>query len=241
MIINKEFVEQRITTNEGEKVPYIWSHGATINHMGDGLLIYSLVQHLRAKTCVCIGSGGGYIPRILTQARIDLHNQKIFEGNPDYNWGDIGVTFVVDPCNGVGGNTNIGDENSYYRKTFHPRFINSTSENAYYNFFVLHDIKIDFLFIDGDHSYEGVKKDFELYSQIISENGVIVLHDSDENYMNNIIISEDEKKDFYPFDGPSKFKKEIDRNIWDVIDLFNFGTTPNKPTSTGITLINRKK
>jgi glycosyltransferase involved in cell wall biosynthesis len=34
---------------------------------------------------------------------------------------------------------------------------------------------IDFLFIDGDHSYEGVKKDFELYSPLVD--GVIAFHD----------------------------------------------------------------
>lgn len=34
---------------------------------------------------------------------------------------------------------------------------------------------IDFLFIDGDHSYEGVKKDFELYSPLVD--GLIVFHD----------------------------------------------------------------
>jgi predicted O-methyltransferase YrrM len=37
---------------------------------------------------------------------------------------------------------------------------------------------IDFIFIDGDHSFEGVKKDFELYSNLLSENGVIALHDA---------------------------------------------------------------
>jgi predicted O-methyltransferase YrrM len=36
---------------------------------------------------------------------------------------------------------------------------------------------IDFLFIDGDHSYEGVKQDFEMYSQFVAEDGIIAFHD----------------------------------------------------------------
>lgn len=37
--------------------------------------------------------------------------------------------------------------------------------------------KIDFLFIDGDHTYKGVKKDFEMYKSFVSEDGIIALHD----------------------------------------------------------------
>jgi predicted O-methyltransferase YrrM len=36
---------------------------------------------------------------------------------------------------------------------------------------------VDFLFIDGDHRYTGVKKDFILYSPMVKENGLIVVHD----------------------------------------------------------------
>jgi predicted O-methyltransferase YrrM len=36
---------------------------------------------------------------------------------------------------------------------------------------------IDFLFIDGDHTYEGVKKDFEMYSPLVNPGGVIAFHD----------------------------------------------------------------
>jgi predicted O-methyltransferase YrrM len=37
--------------------------------------------------------------------------------------------------------------------------------------------EVDFLFIDGDHSYDGVKADFELYSPLVRPEGVIALHD----------------------------------------------------------------
>lgn len=36
---------------------------------------------------------------------------------------------------------------------------------------------IDFLFIDGDHTYEGVKQDFEDYSPLVVEGGLIAFHD----------------------------------------------------------------
>jgi len=37
--------------------------------------------------------------------------------------------------------------------------------------------QIDFLFIDADHSYEGVKKDFQLYSPFVRKSGLIAFHD----------------------------------------------------------------
>jgi predicted O-methyltransferase YrrM len=42
---------------------------------------------------------------------------------------------------------------------------------------VLNDRKIDFLFIDGDHTYEGIKQDFEWYSPLVRSGGIIAFHD----------------------------------------------------------------
>ena len=41
----------------------------------------------------------------------------------------------------------------------------------------MRDNKVDFLFIDADHSYEGVKKDFEMYSLLVRKGGIIAFHD----------------------------------------------------------------
>jgi predicted O-methyltransferase YrrM len=37
--------------------------------------------------------------------------------------------------------------------------------------------KLDFLFIDGDHTSEGVRKDFEMYSPLVRKGGIIAFHD----------------------------------------------------------------
>ena len=37
--------------------------------------------------------------------------------------------------------------------------------------------EIDLLFIDGDHTYSGVKRDFQLYAPFVKNNGLVVLHD----------------------------------------------------------------
>lgn len=42
---------------------------------------------------------------------------------------------------------------------------------------------LDVLFIDGDHSYDGVKKDFEYYSPYVKAGGIIVFHDIVEGPM----------------------------------------------------------
>ncbi len=122
-IINLNIVKDFFTNNQIQEkdvhdesyvklnpIKYRWTHGATDLHLGDGLLIYSVIQFMRAKTCVCLGSGGGFIPRIMSQARMELHEQEVFTGNKLMEWGDIGTTILVDASNGVGGQTDWVDE-----------------------------------------------------------------------------------------------------------------------------------
>lgn len=249
-LFNKEYTKQYLTNNHSfdedgnmilEPVKYRWTHGATDSHLGDGLLVYSLIMFNRAKVCVCIGSGGGFIPRLMTRARRDLWEQGIFEGNNSPEWGDIGTTIIVDASNGVGGNTDWTNDDSFLRKHFTPQIILETSERAFYDYFIRQDIKIDYLHIDGDHSYEGVKLDFELYSTIMSENGIITIHDTDQRYHDTLVLTENDKKDFATFDGPAKFIKDLEKNSeWNLVNLKNFRMLEKKVASTGLTILTRK-
>jgi len=239
MLLNHDFIKLFLTNNGDTPVPYRWTHGATDKHLGDGLLIYSIIQFMRAKVCVCLGSGGGFIPRIMTQARVDLYDAGIFEGDRDYNWGDIGTTIIVDAANEVGGKVDWLDKDSFFRKNFYPRILNETTENAFHNFFVKEDIKIDYLHIDAGHSYDDVKRDFEQYSTLMSDNGIISIHDTDIRYAQNYIVSKDisDQNHHDEFaEGPSKFIQEIS-NDWQRFDFFNEGVLDNKPSSTGLTIL----
>ena len=197
-LLNLGLIEKYISNNQIKKrdtngkpftdiepVPYRWTHGATDLHLGDGMIVYSVIQMMRAKVCVCLGSGGGFIPRIMTQARIDLHDQKIFTGLKQMEWGDCGTTFVVDADNGVGGFTDWTDKRSFFRKNFDCRVILDTTENAFYNFFVKEDIKIDYLHIDAGHSYDDVKNDFTLYVTTAAESYANGLIEEGYIYFNN--------------------------------------------------------
>lgn len=48
--------------------------------------------------------------------------------------------------------------------------------------------EIDFLFIDGDHTYKGVKRDFELYSQLVRPGGAIALHDTNARGIDGVEV-----------------------------------------------------
>jgi predicted O-methyltransferase YrrM len=42
---------------------------------------------------------------------------------------------------------------------------------------ILGNREVDFVFIDGDHAYEGVKKDFEMFTPLVKKGGIIAFHD----------------------------------------------------------------
>lgn len=52
--------------------------------------------------------------------------------------------------------------------------LRDTSDNVARNW----NLRIDLLFIDGDHSYEGVKRDWKLFSPFVNPFGSVIFHDT---------------------------------------------------------------
>src|SRR6056300_1600045 len=234
-ILNHKYIEQEITTNDKKSdVRYRWSHGATEKHMGDGIIVYSMMYFFKPKLSVCLGSGGGFIPRIMSKCLNDLKQEG-------FNTDESRV-ILVDAVNGVNGHPDWIDDDSFYRNNFQSEWLHSTTEKAYYEYFIKRDMKIDVLWIDADHSYEGIKKDFDLYSQIMSENGIIMVHDTDKNYVDNFV--ETEEHEDYDLSGPSEWLRRFTighkYDDYEVLNLFNYGIEKDFPSSTGLTILRKK-
>jgi predicted O-methyltransferase YrrM len=73
-------------------------------------------------------------------------------------------------------------------------FIKDYSYNVVKNW----DKKIDYIFIDGDHTYDAVKQDFEQWYPHVKVGGIISIHDSSANRGG---------PSFWP--GPSKLADEL--------------------------------
>jgi predicted O-methyltransferase YrrM len=76
------------------------------------------------------------------------------------------------------------------RRELYAKFVKSASQKLHFLPFSSHELstvekasslfgdkKIDYLFIDGDHTYDGVKQDYEMFSPLVKEGGLIAFHD----------------------------------------------------------------
>jgi len=75
---------------------------------------------------------------------------------------------------------------------------------------ILKKKKLDFLLIDGDHTYEGIKNDFEMYSPLVKDGGIICFHDINQGEKSNV-------------GGVPEFWKEIKTKYEsaDIVDSFS--------------------
>lgn len=126
----------------------------------------------RARVCVCLGSGGGFVPCLMRQAQNDLQLCS-------------SETYLVDailPEAGFGGpEVPMGwmHVDSFLRREFRDIVIlTCRSRDAAEGYFSKNKMSIDYLHIDAHHSFEAVLGDFELYLPLLGRNAFITFHDT---------------------------------------------------------------
>ena len=117
-ILNRGWIHDSITRNQDSgSVSYRWTHGANDDYLGAGIFYYSIPYFLKARVCVCLGSGGGYVPRLMVDCVYELNETKM------YGEGNYGEVYVVDATNSVNGEVDWSDSDSFLREKFNPKFI----------------------------------------------------------------------------------------------------------------------
>jgi hypothetical protein len=179
------------------------SHGAAGEFLGTGMLYYSLAYMHRAQVAVCLGSGGGFVPRLMRQAQRDLGLSGARTILVDANLPEAGWD-----------SPKWLDDDSFFRRQFPDIELRvEKTIDAAYSYFVPNSIKIDYLHIDADHSFLACLFDFQVYSTLLSPNGVISFHDT----------STEREKAVKNMGVPEVIRHIRNMKEWDVLDFPNLG------------------
>jgi len=146
------------------------SHGAFDDHLGAGAIYYALATMIRSQVSVCIGSGGGFVPRLLRQAQLDLGLSNAQTYLIDANISDLGFGHPMQPGGWL---TPDNDLQTAVPGLTILRMLSSDAAKLLGS----GGIKIDYLHVDGDHSTQGVCSDVRNYLPLLSEKAVVSLHD----------------------------------------------------------------
>jgi len=92
-----------------------------------------------------------------------------------------GVVYAVD--NYVVGKLGISFPYALARRNTKPvrervKFVRATAKDAAAEFARSIGTKFEFVFIDGDHSYDGLRTDWESWTPLVAPGGIVALHDS---------------------------------------------------------------
>lgn len=138
--------------------------------LGFGFIHYSLIAATEPEKVLCIGSQKGFIPVICAlscrdnkKGKVDFVDAGFEEGHPKA-WSGDGFWKKVDPQKHFGFLGAKDWINTYVMTS--KAFSKKYPKREY-----------DYIYIDGDHSYKGVKKDFELFWPRLKKDGYMAFHD----------------------------------------------------------------
>ena len=130
-------------------------------------VLYGLARSLKPEVCVEIGSVRGKSACYVGLALEENGKGKLYAIDPHTKteWNDSNSVETYEVMRQNLGSLGLLDRVEIVWKT---------SGQAALSW----NMPIDLIFIDGDHSYEGVKRDWELFTPHLAPFGVVVFHDT---------------------------------------------------------------
>lgn len=162
--ISRQLVE-RYDGDEGHNL------NKTQYFLGFGLIHYALVRNLRPEHILCVGSRKGFVPATLSLAckdngkgHVDFVDAGYDESDSGKNWSGIGFWKKVNAVKHFS-KIHVQDYITTYVMTT-KQYAKRFSKKRY-----------QYIYIDGDHSYTGVKSDYTLFWKVLDSGGFMVFHD----------------------------------------------------------------
>lgn len=144
------------------QVKYADSHGAVGGHQSVGALYFSLPYMLKARRCVIVGSGAGFVPMIVLAAQRRLVQEGLIAR--------VDVT-LVDANTGIWGLPEYASASEIDPEL---RLVKRLSTEAAAQF-----TDIDYLHLDADHTRAGTMADLEAYfPRLTPGRWAITVHDT---------------------------------------------------------------
>jgi hypothetical protein len=165
-MLNFQVVRDRVIAKD----KWVEGHGAqeATGYLGTGILYFALAYLLPAQTAVVLGSGSGFVPRLIREAQRqvpELKSRTILidagEGDPSFGISDYHE-----------------DETHFFKVNYPDVEIWKMTTNEGAAKLESEGIKIDLIHIDADHTYEQSRLDFENYLPLMSSDFCMTLHDS---------------------------------------------------------------
>ncbi len=150
-------------------------------NLGYGWIHYGIIRNLEPKRVLVIGSRYGFIPAVCAMAcrdnkkgKVDFvdagydqaspKDNKLLGGKENRHWGGVGFWNKVDTKKHFGAfglnkyiQTHVNTSNEFRKKYFNRKW--------------------DYVYLDGEHSYKGVKSDFKRFWSSVTKSGILSLHD----------------------------------------------------------------
>ena len=172
-LLNRELLENFLL----KEAPWKEGHAATGSFLGLGVFYYGVAYALQARMSVCLGSGGGFVPRLMRQAQRDL------------GLADQSRTILVDanlPEAGFGSPYWLSAD-SFFRTHYPDVEVRLETTDRAAVALSREKVVIDYLHIDADHSYEQCRRDFFTYRILMAPVHVITMHDTDMKTVDRVV------------------------------------------------------
>lgn len=142
--------------------PYANSHGAEDSYLGAGGLYFMIPYMLKAKVSVCLGSGAGFVPKLMVEAQKALYKETFLASNKVY---------LIDANIGPWGRPEYISQIDGYPEIEVIQMLTDDAVNLFNN-------NINYLHVDADHSYDQVLKDLQNYGRHMTGDWAITIHDT---------------------------------------------------------------